>query len=307
MLAGRRLVRRARPARWPAVPGKPPTAAGRPGTRRRRSASKKSANKAAPAPDSKPSALSSCPRCDTLRLTGSLTADERSSVASNASGIAAEVRVDRGSLVRKGDVLVQIDADRRPQQAGRRRGDARRAQGPAGADDDMTELQSRGRAGGPAGQGVGRIWPPSNLKRAKDLYAKKVICDRGVRPDADRVRTGQPALSAGTVPDPAGVPGLPDGPDQAGDSEESGGRHDDPRPVRRLGGRETGGRGRADQLGHAGHEGRHAGADRSAAAVADGAAAGHRAESSRARPCGSTSIAFPIGRSRPACGSSRRW
>ncbi len=46
---------------------------------------------------------------DTLRLTGSLIADERSSVASNTSGIAAEVFVDRGSVVQKGDVLVQID------------------------------------------------------------------------------------------------------------------------------------------------------------------------------------------------------
>ena len=48
-------------------------------------------------------------RSDILRLTGSLIADERSSVASNTSGIVAEVRVDRGSIVRKNDVLVQID------------------------------------------------------------------------------------------------------------------------------------------------------------------------------------------------------
>lgn len=47
---------------------------------------------------------------EVLNLTGSLAADERSSVASNASGIAAEVRVDRGDVVKKGDVLVQIDA-----------------------------------------------------------------------------------------------------------------------------------------------------------------------------------------------------
>ena len=45
-----------------------------------------------------------------LRVTGSLTADEQSSVASNANGIVAEVRVDRGSVVKKGDVLVQLDA-----------------------------------------------------------------------------------------------------------------------------------------------------------------------------------------------------
>jgi RND family efflux transporter MFP subunit len=44
-----------------------------------------------------------------LRLTGSLAADEQSDVASNATGMVAEVRVDRGSVVKKGDVLVQLD------------------------------------------------------------------------------------------------------------------------------------------------------------------------------------------------------
>jgi len=45
-----------------------------------------------------------------LRLTGTLTADEKSAVVANVSGIVAEVRVDRGSVVRKNDVLVQLDA-----------------------------------------------------------------------------------------------------------------------------------------------------------------------------------------------------
>lgn len=45
----------------------------------------------------------------TLRLTGNLVADEKSAVASNVGGIVAEVRVDKGSRVRRGDVLVQID------------------------------------------------------------------------------------------------------------------------------------------------------------------------------------------------------
>jgi membrane fusion protein (multidrug efflux system) len=49
-------------------------------------------------------------RNETLRLTGTLTADVRSSVASNVSGLAAEVFVDRGSVVREGEPLVQIDA-----------------------------------------------------------------------------------------------------------------------------------------------------------------------------------------------------
>ena len=48
-----------------------------------------------------------CP--DRLRVTGTLTADEQSSVASNVNGIVAEVRVERGSIVKKGDVLVQLD------------------------------------------------------------------------------------------------------------------------------------------------------------------------------------------------------
>jgi membrane fusion protein, multidrug efflux system len=45
----------------------------------------------------------------TLRLTGSLAADDKSEVGSNAAGNVAETRVDRGSFVKKGDVLVQID------------------------------------------------------------------------------------------------------------------------------------------------------------------------------------------------------
>lgn len=45
-----------------------------------------------------------------LRVTGTLTADAQSSVASNVNGIVAEVRVDRGSVVKKHDVLVQLDA-----------------------------------------------------------------------------------------------------------------------------------------------------------------------------------------------------
>jgi RND family efflux transporter MFP subunit len=48
-------------------------------------------------------------RHTTLRLTGSLAADEQSDVASNATGMVAEIRVDRGSVVRKADVLIQLD------------------------------------------------------------------------------------------------------------------------------------------------------------------------------------------------------
>lgn len=45
----------------------------------------------------------------TLRLTGSLAADEKSDVGSNASGIVSQTCVDRGSLVKKGDLMVQLD------------------------------------------------------------------------------------------------------------------------------------------------------------------------------------------------------
>jgi RND family efflux transporter MFP subunit len=45
-----------------------------------------------------------------LRVTGTLTADAQSSVASNVNGIVTEVLVDRGSVVTKQDVLVQLDA-----------------------------------------------------------------------------------------------------------------------------------------------------------------------------------------------------
>jgi RND family efflux transporter MFP subunit len=45
----------------------------------------------------------------TLRLTGNLMADEKSEVGSNAAGIVSQTCVDRGSVVKKGDLLVQLD------------------------------------------------------------------------------------------------------------------------------------------------------------------------------------------------------
>ncbi|MFA6243367.1 MAG: biotin/lipoyl-binding protein, partial [Candidatus Hydrogenedentales bacterium] len=44
-----------------------------------------------------------------LRLTGSLVADQKSEVASTANGVVQEVRIERGSVVQKGDVLVVVD------------------------------------------------------------------------------------------------------------------------------------------------------------------------------------------------------
>jgi membrane fusion protein (multidrug efflux system) len=54
-------------------------------------------------------AVEAFPRHTSLGLTGTLEADEHSSIASNVSGIVTEVLVDRGSAVRKGDVLVRLD------------------------------------------------------------------------------------------------------------------------------------------------------------------------------------------------------
>ncbi len=45
----------------------------------------------------------------TLRLTGTLAADEKSDVASNTNGIVQKVFVERGSVVNQGDILVQVD------------------------------------------------------------------------------------------------------------------------------------------------------------------------------------------------------
>ena len=44
-----------------------------------------------------------------VRLTGSLQADEKSDVGSNAMGNVSATLVDRGSVVKKGDVLIEID------------------------------------------------------------------------------------------------------------------------------------------------------------------------------------------------------
>ena len=65
--------------------------------------------------------------------------------------------------------------DRRQEQAGRGPGDARGAEGPAGARREHARTsipRTSRRCGWPRPR---PIWPPSNLKRAKDLFAKKVI------------------------------------------------------------------------------------------------------------------------------------
>ena len=142
-------------------------------------------------------------RSRTLRLTGTLVADERSSVASNTSGIAAEVCVDRGSVVRKGDVLVQIDPT-----------DAKNklAEGQAMIDELKARLgiEETFEKFVPEDEPEVRLakasadLAASNFRRAKDSYAKKVDLDRDVRPDPDGVRVGQSAVSPIAVSDPAG-------------------------------------------------------------------------------------------------------
>jgi len=128
------------------------------------------------APNHQTVAIEVVPRCDILRLTGSLIADEESSVASNASGIAAEVRVDRGSIVRKNDVLVQIDLT-----------DAKNnlAEGQAKLDELKARLGLNGNIENfdPEDQPEVRLakasadLAASNLRRAKELIGKKVISD----------------------------------------------------------------------------------------------------------------------------------
>jgi RND family efflux transporter MFP subunit len=123
-------------------------------------------------------------RSDVLKLTGSLMADERASVASNTSGIAADVRVDRGSLVRKGDVLVQIDAT-----------DAKNklAEGQAMLDELKARLGLDGNMSNfnPEDEPEVRVAKASadlaaaNFRRGKELFARKVITTE----EYDRLQT----------------------------------------------------------------------------------------------------------------------
>ena len=114
------------------------------------------------------------PRFDVLKLTGSLMADERSSVASNTSGIAAEVRVDRGSLVKKNDVLVQIDPTDATNKLAEGQAMLDELKARLGLDGNMENFR-------PEDEPEVRLAKASadlaaaNLKRAKDNIAKKVI------------------------------------------------------------------------------------------------------------------------------------
>jgi RND family efflux transporter MFP subunit len=118
-----------------------------------------------------------------LRLTGTLVADEKAAVASNVSGILTTMHVDRGSVVHKNDVLAQLD----PVDA-----QNRLAEGQA----LLEELKARLGLDRPEDFKVEeepevRLAKASlelaeaNLKRAEELYGKKVISTEGI----DQVRT----------------------------------------------------------------------------------------------------------------------
>jgi RND family efflux transporter MFP subunit len=114
------------------------------------------------------------PRSDVLRLTGSLMADEKSSVAANTSGIAAEVCVDRGSIVRKGDVLVQIDPTDAKNKLAEGQAMVDELKARLGIDETtenfVPEDEPEVRLAKASAELAG-----ANLKRATDAHARKVI------------------------------------------------------------------------------------------------------------------------------------
>lgn len=109
-----------------------------------------------------------------LRLTGSLMADERSSVASNTSGIAAEVLVDRGSIVRKGDILVQIDPTDAKNKLSEGQALLAELKARLGIDENAENFNPEDQPEVRLAKASADL-AASNLKRAKDLYSRKVV------------------------------------------------------------------------------------------------------------------------------------
>jgi membrane fusion protein, multidrug efflux system len=113
-------------------------------------------------------------RSEVLRVTGSLMADERSSIASNTSGIAAEVCVDRGSEVKTGDVLVRID---------RKDAKLKHEEGEAVLDELRARLGIKGDLKDFKPENVPEVriakaseaLAEANFRRAKENFAKKVV------------------------------------------------------------------------------------------------------------------------------------
>jgi RND family efflux transporter MFP subunit len=113
-------------------------------------------------------------RSHTLRLTGTLIADERSSVASNTSGIVAEVKVDRGSIVRKNDVLVQIDPTDAKNKLAEGQAMIEELKARLGLDETTETFVPEDQPEVRLAKASADL-AASNLRRANDLYAKKVV------------------------------------------------------------------------------------------------------------------------------------
>jgi membrane fusion protein (multidrug efflux system) len=67
------------------------------------------AERAAPRSGVRKQAVLAVSRPVTLRLTGSLTADEKSDVGCNVGAMVLKTHIERGSVVKKGDLLVELD------------------------------------------------------------------------------------------------------------------------------------------------------------------------------------------------------
>jgi RND family efflux transporter MFP subunit len=113
-------------------------------------------------------------RSNVLRLTGSLIADEKSSVASNASGIAAEVLVDRGSIVKKNDVLVQINPTDAKNKLAEGQANYEELKARLGLGADLSNFNPEDEPEVRLAKASADL-AASNLQRAKEMFAKKVI------------------------------------------------------------------------------------------------------------------------------------
>jgi RND family efflux transporter MFP subunit len=114
------------------------------------------------------------PRNDVLRLTGSLVADEKSSVAANTSGIAAEVCVDRGSIVHKGDVLVQIDPTDAKNKLAEGQAMVDELKARLGIDETTEHFDPEDEPEVRVAKASAEL-AAANLRRSNDAYARKVI------------------------------------------------------------------------------------------------------------------------------------
>ena len=126
-------------------------------------------------------------------------------MASNTSGIAAEVRVDRGDLVKKGDVLVQIDATDAKNKLAEGQAMLDELKARLGLDGDMAKFNPEDEPEVRLAKASADL-AASNFRRAKDLFDKKVDHrPRSSTRSQTEYELADAALSAGAVPDQAGV------------------------------------------------------------------------------------------------------